>query len=324
MFRLNLLPTLAVVTVLGAALAPAAFSQVTTTLRDPLIPGGQSSLPFVPPPNQPPPAFGDGPTPLPVNPGMGGPPTLLPWVPNVPSYNIDRSNSGIGLPFSPSIATPPGVLGPLLTPFVPNAPSTPGPDPGSLTSPQGFINPAQELGVNPGGGLAGTGGYNTTINKIRRGGQQTHQFEERGFNSVLGGGGNSQDEVTQFGPLAGFGVPYGVPTGNAYNNGVAGSNNDNRNSALDMGGGQRFEVGGIVIPMGQTLQDSGISATRGNGIGALAAQQSTEFGQGFRRNGVFSNVSTDYGFPYQQFAPGNVGYQKTGQLINPNAVETNF
>ena len=324
MFRLNLFKMLAAATIFSAVLAPKAFSQATTTLYDPLVPGAQSSLPFVPPPNEPPPAPGDGPTPLPVNPGMGGPPTLLPWVPNVPAYDIDLQNTGIGLPVNPSIATPPGVLGPLLTPFIPNAPSTPGPAPSYLQSPQGYINPAEEVGVQTQGGLPGTGGYYGTIPNIRRGGQQTHQWEERALTSVLGGGGNSQDEVTELGPLAGFGVPYGVPTGNGYNNGPAGSNNDNRNSSIDLGGGQRVKIGGIVIPMGESLQDSGISALRNNTIGALDAQQSTEFGQGFRGNGVFSNTTTDFGFPYKIFNGANVGYQKTGQLLNPNAIETNF
>jgi hypothetical protein len=193
-----------------------------------------------------------------------------------------------------------------------------------LQSPPGFIVPSQELGVLPFGGLPGTGGYNTTINKIRRGGQQTHQFEERARFSFLGGGGNSQDEITQFGALAGFGVPFGVPTGNAYNNGPAGSNNDNRNSSLDFGGGQRFEIGGVVIPTGQTIQDCGLSAERNNVIGALQAQQSTEFGQGRHAEPIFSNTTTDFGFPYKIFNPANVGYQKTGQYLNPNAVETNF
>ncbi len=324
MLTRKLQKSLAMAIAFGGIMAQAAFSQPATTLYDPLVPGAPSSLPFVPPPNQPLPPIGCGPTPFPVNPGMGGPPTLLPWVPNMPSYNIDRGSSGVGLPVSPSIATPPGVLGPLLTPFIPPSPSAPGPAPNLLTAPTGYIVPSQELPVNPGGGLPGTGGYYTTINNIRRGGQQTHQFEERGLYSTLGGGGNSQDEVTQFGSLAGYGVPYGVPTGNGYNNGPAGSNNSNRNSSIDLGGGQRFEIGGTVIPLGQTLQDAGDSALRNNVIGALQAQQSTDFGQGLRREPLFSSSTTEFGCRYQQFNPANVGYQKTGQLLNPNAVETNF
>jgi len=316
--------SLVAASILCCFVARAADAQETTTLHDPLIPGQQHTSPFTPPTDGAAPAFGSGPTPLPVNPGMGGPSTLLPWVTNYPSNDIDLQNSGIGIPVTPSIATPAGVLGPLLTPFTPNSPSTPGAAPTMLQAPPGFIVPSQELGVQPIGGLPGTGGYATTISKIRRGGQQTHQFEERARYSTLGGGGNSQDEITQFGPLAGFGVPYGVPTGNAYNNGPAGSNNDNRNSSIDFGGGQRFKIGGTVIPTGQTIQDYGLSAERNNTIGALQAQQATEFGQGLHSEPIFSNKTTDFGFPYKISNPANVGYQKTGQLLNPNAVETNF
>jgi hypothetical protein len=67
-----------------------------------------------------------------------------------------------------------------------------------------------------------------------------------------------------------------------------------------------------------------LSDTRNNPVGALNAWQSTEFGQGFRRIPLFSNKSTDFGFPYAQFDPSNEGPQKTGQLLLPKAVETNF
>jgi hypothetical protein len=255
---------------------------------------------------------------------MGGAPTLTPWNANTGANGIAGGNSGLGLPFSPSIATPPGALGPLLTPFIPNAPSTAGGAPAYLQAPAGYINPAQQTGVLPGGGLPGTGGYNTSINRIRRGGQSTYQYEERGLNSYLGGGGNSQDEVTELGPLAGFGVPYGIPTGNGYNNGAAFSNNDNRNSSIDLGGGQRLRIGGALIPLGQTIQDYGLSATRGNAIGALSAQQSTDFGQGLRNEPIASYNTTDFGLGYRQFNAANVGYQKTGQLLNPTAIQTNY
>jgi len=312
--------------------AQAAFCQATTTLTDPLIPGQQSTLPFTAPADGAPPPVGSGSTPLPVTPGMSGPSTLLPWVLNNSSTDIDQSSSGIGLPVTPSIATPPGVLGPLLTPFIPPAPSTPGAQPNYLPPLNGYANPAQMApgGVLPAGGLPGTGGYYSSINNVRRGGQDTVQYEERGRVSTLGGTpvtgsltDNSQDDVYQFGPLAGFGVPYGVPTGNGYNNGVAGSNNDNRNSSIDLGGGQRTKIGGIVIPSGQSIQDYGASATRNNAIGALKAGQSTEFGQGFWREPITTSNTTDFGLPYKDFAQ-NAGVQAVGQLQNPNAVETNF
>jgi hypothetical protein len=233
---------------------------------------------------------------------------------------------------SPSVALPPGVLGPLATPFIPHAPSTPGAAPNYLQAPNGFNNPAQMAagGVLPAGGLAGTGGYNSTINNIRRSGQTTAQYEERGRVSVLGGNpttgsltDNSQDIIYQFGSLAGFGVPYGVPTGNGYANGTAGSNSSNRLSAIDLGGGQRTKMGGIVIPSGQSIQYYGANPMRNNAIGALNAAQSTEFGQGLWREPVTSNGTSDFGLPYKSFAQ-NAGIQAVGQLQNPNAVLTNF
>jgi hypothetical protein len=312
--------------ILRIAIAVAAFSlcqtwqaadaQSSTTLHTPLIPGAVSSPPFVCPPEGQPPAIGDGPTPAPVVPGHTSPPTLLPWIPAIPANQIDNGTSGIPLPVGPPIETPPGVLGPMLTPFIPGPPSTPGPDPGSLTAPDGFINPAQEININPEGGIPGTGGYNTTIPTQRRGGQETHQWELRGRNSSLipGMGDGSQDQVTRLGPWAGWGVPFGVPTGSGL-----------RNSSIDLGGGQRFQVGGgCIIPTGSTVIDYGLNPMREHWIDALSAQQATEFGQGMRRIPRFSHKTTDFGFPYAQFDPANTNPQKQDQLLLPTAVITNF
>lgn len=293
-----------------------AYAQSSSTLRDPLIPGATTEPPFVPPPVGQAPAFGNGPTPFPVTPGMGGPPSLLPWIPAVPANQINNATSGIPLPFGPPVEMPPGTLGPLLTPFVPGPPSTPGADPGNLTAPFASFNPARDVPINPFGGIPGTGGYNTTIPTVRRGGQETHQFERRGRNSSLlaGTGDGSQDQVTRLGPFAGWGVPFGVPTGDGL-----------RNNSLDLGGGRRFKVGGgTVIPTGSTIADYGLSATRNSLISGLDAQQSTEFGQGFHRMPKFSNKTTQFGFPYAQFQPANETPQKTGQLLLPKAVITNF
>lgn len=305
----------------------AAFAQGSTTLHNPLIPGYQQTPPFVPPRECPPPPVGDGPTPAGINPGMPGPPPLLPWVPAIPANQIDRGSSGVNLPVGPPVETPPGILGPALTGFVPRPPSTPGPDPGPLQSPPGFIIPADRVLVNIQGGLPGTGGYFTTINKIRRGGQQSRQWDTfSGFRSVFGGGGRTQDEVTLTGPLAGFGLPFGVPTGNGYNKGPAGSNNDLRHSAIDLGGGQRLKIGGTKISSGSSLQDCGLSSLRNRrDIPALNGHQSTEFGQGFRRiRRPFSHKTTDFGFPYTPFDPRNVTAQKQAQLGRPTAILTNF
>src|SRR5579885_3838209 len=261
-----------VIAAAAAGLAQAAFAQSSSTLRDPLIPGVQSTPPFLPAADGRPPAPGSGPTPAPVNPGMGGPSTLLPWIPAVPANSINVGSSGIPMPFGPPVQMPPGVLGPLMTPFVPGPPSTPGADPGMLTVPPDSpsFNPAAQEAVAPTGGIPGQGGYNTTIPTVRRGGQETHQWELRGRNSSLisGLGDGSQDEVTRLGPWAGWGVPFGVATGNGL-----------RNNSIDLGGGTRFKVPGCIIPTGSTVQDFGLSTTRGNNIMGLGAQQSTEFGQ---------------------------------------------
>lgn len=285
------------------------------TSRTPLINGASASPAFTTAPEGQPPAFGDGMTPAPVIPGHGGPPTLLPWVPAIPSNQIDQGNSGIPLPITPAIEAPPGVLGPLLTPVIPAPPSTPGYDPGNLQAPLGSFNPAQNIYVAPGGGIPGTGGYCTSIPTQRRGGQETRQYELRGRNSSLAGfgGDGSQDQVTLLGPMAGWGAPFGVPTGNGL-----------RNSSLDLGGGQRFAVGGQTISTGSSVQDYGLSSMRNNPIGALQGRQSYEYGQGRRRIPQYSSKTTDFGFPYTQFAPGNVNGQKTGQLLAPKAVITNF
>ncbi|MBX9690329.1 MAG: hypothetical protein K2X27_26685 [Candidatus Obscuribacterales bacterium] len=284
-------------------------------LRSPLVAGSSMGLPFVPAPEGLPPATGDGPTGAPVIPGHSGPSTLLPWVPSVPANTIGQGSSGIPIPFSPAIQTPPGVLGPLMTGLVPAPPSTPGCDPGMMQAPMGSFNPALQTPINPDGGIPGRGGYCTTIPTVRRGGQETRQYELRGRNSALGGigGDGSQDQVNLLGPMAGYGVPFGVATGNGM-----------RNSSIDLGGGQRFSVGGQTISTASTVQDFGNSATRYNGISALTANQATEFGQGMRRIPVYSNKTTDFGFPYTQFSPSNVPNQKRSQLLLPKAVVTNF
>ncbi len=286
-----------------------------STLRTPLINGASSAPPFVPAPEGQPPAVGDGPTPAPVIPGQGGSPTLLPWIPAIPSNQIDHGNSGIPLPVTPAVEMPPGVLGPLLTPFIPAPPSTPGADPGSLQAPQGSFNPAQNVNINPQGGIPGRGGYCTTIPTMRRGGQESHQWELRGRNSSLAGvgGDGTQDEVTLLGPMAGWGVPFGVATGDGL-----------RNNSIDLGGGQRFATGGNTISTGSTVQEYGLSSMRDNAIGALDGRQSTEFGQGMRRIPQYSHRTSDFGFPYAQFSPANENAQKRDQLLLPRAVITNF
>lgn len=330
MFKSKILSTLFVAATLSLTAAPQALAQPfpgnppqpgpppggpVHTLHTPLLDGAPTEPPFVPPPPGQPPPIGDGPTPAPVTPGQPGPPTLLPWVPAIPADQIDQANSGVNLPVTPAVISPPGVLGPSLTPFIPPPPSTPGPDPGEYLSPPGFIYPAEPTNIIPTGGLPGTGGFNTTIPTVRRGGQETHQFELRGRNSVIGGvgGDGSQDNITRLGPWAGWGTVTGVPTGDGW-----------RNSSIDLGGGTRFKVGGTIIPTGSTVQDYGLSSMRGNGILGLTAHQSTEFGQGMRRVDPASSKSTDFGFPYRQFIPANENPQKTGQLLLPTAIETNF
>ncbi|HEY9678459.1 MAG TPA: hypothetical protein V6C76_10650 [Drouetiella sp.] len=314
---------------LGTVLSTPSFAQGTTTLRTPLIPGAQSTGVGMPAAEGAPPAIGSGATPVGVNPGMTGPSTLLPWVPAVPSNQIDQGSSGISLPVSPSIVAPPGVLGPALTGIVPAPPSTPGADPGSLNvAPyaQTFI-PSEQTNIQAGGGFAGMGGYMNTIPQVRRSGQTTQQFELRGRHAAFGAGsgaaGGIQDEVTRVGPLAGFGLPFGVPTGNGFDKGTT-AGTEMRNNSIDLGGGQRMKIGGQKISTGSSVQDFGLSDTRNNGISALTAQQATEFGQGWRRIPQYSSRTTDFGFPYMQFNPANVTSQKTGQLLLPTGIQTNF
>ncbi len=289
----------------------------STTLRDPLIYGAPVTAPFLVAPAGQPAPTGDGITPLPTVPGMCGDPTLLPWVPVIPSNQIDQPTSLVPLPVTPAAATPAGVLGPALTGFVPEPPSTPGADPGNLTAPMGSFNPAANVLVQPCGGIPGRGGYCTSIPVQRRGGQKTHQWELRGRNSTLGGlpDDGSQDEVELLGPNAGYGVPYGVPTGDGL-----------RNSSIDLGGGMRVNPPGTssTVSMGSTVQDYGLSSTRNNPIPALNARQSTEFGQGWRRIPQYSSKTTDFGLPYTQFSPANENPQKRGQMMVPTAVITNF
>jgi hypothetical protein len=324
MFKDKFLPTFLIALALSILVGQNVLAQGTTTLRDPLVPGASSSGPGIPAPPGAPPPFGCGPTPFPVTPGQTNGPTFEPWNINFPADQAGLSNSGIGVPIAIPTALPPGVVGPLLTPVVPSAPSTQGAAPPYRQAPPGFINPSQQITVPVGGSYPGTGGYNTTINKSPRGGQVTQQFEEQGLPSILGGGGRGQDILTQFGSLAGLGVINGVPTGNGYNNGAAGTNNDNQLSAIDFGGGLVTKVGGAKIPLGSTIQDYGLSTFYNNGIQGLNANRSTEFGQGIQGSGQSFNRTTDFGCPFQPFQKGNVNPQDPAALLPPKALETNF
>jgi hypothetical protein len=101
---------------------------------------------------------------------MSGSPTLLPWVPAIPADQIDQTNSQVNLGVTNSNQSAPFQLGSSL--IVPNAPSTPGSDPGLLPGHPGYPAPAAVVHVNAGGGKlpdnqAPTTGWN---------GQATHDF----------------------------------------------------------------------------------------------------------------------------------------------------
>ena len=333
MFNQRIFSTLSALA-LAIFVGQSAFAQGTTTLRDPLVPGASSGPPGVAAPPGAPPPLGSGAIPVPINPGQLGGPTFEPWNLNYPSNDIDLTNSGIGVPIAPPVALPPGVVGPLLTPVTPSAPSTPGAAPPLLQAPLGFFNPALDVAPGPGGIYPGNGGYNTTINNIPRGGQTAVQYENQGLPSILGGVGHKNiagapnmgmDILQQFGPLAGLGVINGVPTGNGYNKGLPGTNNDNQLSTLDFGGGLVTKVGRAKIPLGKTVQDYGLSAFYNNGIGALNSRPSTEFGQGIPSEGLPYTRSTDFGLNVQGIPNlGNVPPQRPNYAFPKQATETNF
>lgn len=142
----------------------------TSSSTDPLVAGSSWTMPNVAAsPGSPPPIGGT--VPIPVNPGMLGAPTLLPWVPYLPANQINSSGGAVALGAGPATLSAPGVLGPSLS--VPPSPSTPGSDPGMLSSPSS----AAQVQVNPGGGLPDSAPLK------RRPGQTTRDF---GLDKTLG------------------------------------------------------------------------------------------------------------------------------------------
>ena len=122
----------------------------TSTLRNPLVPGAQFSLPGIPATQGAIPPLGSGFVPAPVNPGMLlTPPSLIPWNNGyagnqfsqptnqsvAPANQIDLPNNEISLPVTNSSALPPGALNAQVRGVIPHAPSTPGADPGMLRPP---------------------------------------------------------------------------------------------------------------------------------------------------------------------------------------------
>jgi hypothetical protein len=341
----QIISQVAATVLLGAVVSQTAFAQGTQTLRDPLIPGAQRTLRFIQPADGALPPMGDGPTPIPVTPGMNGAPSALPWVLAVPSNQLGLSSSGItNVPLNLDLPLAPGVLGPAfaLTNLIPAPPSVLGPNPGILqTSPYetgpGDFNSAEQVQVDQNsGGLPGTGGYGGSVPQNRRGGQQTHQWggtyvnatRHQFFGKGSGKKGDVQDEMARVGPMAGLGLPNGVPTGNGFDK-ATNAFFDKRNSSIDLGGGMRKRSGTVTLSSGSSVQDYGLSSTRNNSNPALDAQQSTDFGQGFRnmvKDGLIqASSTTDFGIPYQQFNSANLsGTQKKGQGLPPTAIETNF
>lgn len=132
------------------------IGSAATTLRNPLVSGASFAMPNQAPARGLPPPIGHGLTPLPPNPGMTGPPTLIPWNNGTagnpysqptsevvaPANQIDLPNNKISLPVDNSSAMPPGALNKQIAGFVPHAPSTPGQDPGILRPPS-FNNGSQ-------------------------------------------------------------------------------------------------------------------------------------------------------------------------------------
>jgi hypothetical protein len=150
----------------SAMLGQPAVAQ-STTLRDPLLYGAPSTAAFQSAPEGQPPPIGDGPMPAPINPGMSGPPTLIPSIPMTPANDIQYPSYRAN--FDPATEAPPGVVGPSM--WVPPPPSTPGVDPGILHAPLDFYPPpARVVNINPGGGISG-GASNQ-----RWGGQPTADF----------------------------------------------------------------------------------------------------------------------------------------------------
>lgn len=158
-----------------------ALAQSVNDINTPLIPGALSSGPNMVPMSGPLPPMGSGATPVPVNPGMLGQPTIVPWVNNVPANTMGISNSNMNLSISPASTFTPGQLGPSLTGQIPGPPSTPGSNPGSLTmSTAGYGQSAVNVNVNYGGGLP-----NGVAPINRRGGQSTRDFGLPKYNGSL-------------------------------------------------------------------------------------------------------------------------------------------
>lgn len=345
---------LAAVSALSVMLTPKAFAQGFSTVWDPLTPRASAQMPMVPAPNGAIPPIGSGATPLPPPVGMVGPPTLIPSIPSIPANQIGSSFSGVGLPTAlPMSLAPsslPGGWAQSLFPFIPQQNSTPGPARTMLQNNNTSPNPAMMSAVMPVGGLPGTGGYYSTIPKLRRtqglpalGTNGSYQYELRSRYALLGGGGNSQDIVTQFGPLAGLGQVNGIPTGVGYNKGIAGSNNDLFNKSIDLGGGMRMKMGNAKLSTGKTVQDlNGLSAlytssagstvpVGGTNIGYAGLASSyvtTDYGQGarvaFPSAGQGINRTTDFGFHLMPQTAFNAHPNEPGHLAPQQAVLTNY
>lgn len=151
----------------------------TTTLRNPLIQGapftqaGAAASPGQPPP------VGDGMTPQPVTPGMGGGPTHLPGIDRLPANQVNVNSSQVGVPIGAATLAPPQTLGQSIN--IPPPPSTPGADPGVLApNNSGYTPPAAWVNINPAGGMPGD-----QAPKRKWGGQTTKDFGSKRGGSTL-------------------------------------------------------------------------------------------------------------------------------------------
>ncbi len=177
-------------------------------LRTPLVNGAQMGIPFIPATHGAPPAIGDGSCPAPVNPGMGGPPTLIPSNPYQPPA---IGGSTYVLPYNTATTSMPGQLGPSLQ--VPPPPSTPGCDPGLVHSNgnNGYYPPVTSTYINPGGGI-------TAYAPTQKWGGQTSRdfgrFKDRGTRSYDFGQPACYGQSSYDGPYQQ--LPYATSTQDLY------------------------------------------------------------------------------------------------------------
>jgi hypothetical protein len=157
-----------------------------------------------------------------------------------------------------------------------------------------LINYSDLVNVNPISIVSSEDGFSNPMPRVRRSGQETHQYVIRGGCAAGSSGGICEEEspvsLHTMETWACWSYPTGVLTGDSM-----------IGSRILLGGGNAFKVDGSVVSPARAIQDLASSTSAANSVTALSQGRSCH-----------------------RFTPAYEGAQTGAQLLGPCDIDTNF